>query len=330
MQDVFAPTSSSADALVSPLHTITYVTASGDAVVTMLSDGFGLEQSAWISSDADRAGASYLGLPDSGSWRACLCTRTDAAANVAVRVIEVDSSEPVIRPETSGRHIGGLSIGFPMHDIDAREAKLAALGVPSSVGRKDLDFQSPTGETYTSSEIHFIGPEDVYLLGVKRPDGLTPVGPMPAGAPIGAPAYSARCVTNADPVNRFFVEQLGFECRRDMALTVGSPSGLKLEAGSVERFLQLFAPGSGTGYLVLLDHGDIGVPSPAPTLGPPSRGVAMWTFATHQYEVVRRRVTMTGCRITAELSDHASPLLASKRSFIVEDPDKFPVEIVEL
>ncbi|MEM8984962.1 MAG: VOC family protein, partial [Pseudomonadota bacterium] len=252
------------------------------------------------------------------------------AANVAVRVIEVDSTAPVVRPEASGRHVGGLSIGFPMHDIDAREEKLAAMGIPSSVGRKDLEFQSPTGETYTSSEIHFIGPEDVYLLGVKRPDGLTPVGPMPGGTPIGAPAYSARCVTDADLVNRFFVEQLGFECRRDMALTVGSPSGLKLEPGSVERFIQLFAPGAATGYLVLLDHGDITVASPAPSLGPPSRGVAMWTFATDQIEHVREQVSNAGCRIIAELSDRSSPLLASKRSFIVEDPDQFPVEIVEL
>lgn len=321
--DVFEPASSPDDAIVGPLHALTYVTAAGDALSEALTSGFELDCGDWHR-DID---TDYLNVPSGARARAFF--RSEPHENVAIRVVDVDSSQAQVRPEVSGRFLGGLSIGFPMSDIEGRERRLKPLGIDSVIGRKELEFESPTGQVYTSAEIHFVGPENIYLLGVQRPEGMPPVGPLPDGAAIGAPAYSARCVSDPSAVSGFFADVLGFEIRRDVNLTVGDRSGLRLEPGSEERFIQLFAPGATTGYLVLLDHYEATLDSPASHPGPPNRGIGMWTFASRRYDDVLERVRRHSIEILAESASAGSPLLGSRRSIVLADPENFPIEILE-
>ena len=54
---------------------------------------------------------------------------------------------------------------------------MSDLGFKSTIGVKEMDFQSPTGEVYTSAEVVYYAPDNVYFLGIKRSDILVPVGP---------------------------------------------------------------------------------------------------------------------------------------------------------
>ncbi len=324
MQDVFKPQSTAADALVSPLKLITYVTETGERTREILEQGFGLSAAPWQSFKNSDA---LPGMRDTGTWRACLLRREDEGANAEIRLVEsADGAKPV-RPEYGGRHIGGLSIGFPMQDIEARETHLNELGIISTVGRKDLEFQSPTGDTYVSSEILFKGPDQVLLLGVRRPNGFAPVGPLGPDSPIGAPAYSARCVRYSDQTIQFFTKVLGFELRRDITMQIGEKSGLLMKAGTDERFIQLFAPGASTGYLVLLDHGDYALDSPAPTAGPPASGMVMWSFETREIDTVAARANQAGHQV--QWLQEPTPGTHAAKTLVIQDPDGFPVEVFQ-
>jgi len=330
MADIFVPESKPEDALVGPLSTITYVTADPQLATKMLVDGLGLSASEWIEPGGDNRAAlnKYFGFNSSDGWKVRKLSRTGAGKNIQIRLVAVNASKPQVRPELNGAYLGGLSIGFPMNNTDERESHMSALGFPSVVGVKRLEFSSPTGETYTSEEVHFPGPENVYVLGVKRPDVFVPVGPIDPDVDIGAPAYSAQCVIDADATMKFYNEVLGYEIRRDMTMTVGDNSGLKLKEGSPERFIQAFAPGASTGYLVFLNHPEEAkTPDPKPGFGTPSRGMCMWSFPTADLDAVHQRAITAGIPILQPPGRSSSPFLPDTNTMIIEDPGGFPLEI---
>jgi catechol 2,3-dioxygenase-like lactoylglutathione lyase family enzyme len=326
-EDIFVAKSRPADALVGPLHTITYVTADLDGLHQTLTAG--LEQQVGDSLDAAhcRASTDYLGLGECGDWSARCYLGPGDVRNVQIRTIAVTQQQAVVRPSVLGDYLGGLSIGFPMANIAERDQRMADIGVKSTVGLKELEFAGPNGEVYVSGEIHFPAAENVFLLGVQRPGVFVPVGPIDGD--IGAAAYSARCTKDADALVAFFTQALGFECRRDMAMTVGDNSGLRQKEGTPERFIQLFAPGANTGYLVLLEHGDAAIPSPAPTQGPPSRGMVMWSFPTSDLDEVISRAQKHGATIRQPAQRRSSPFLPHARTAIVDDPNGFPLEFFQ-
>jgi len=330
ISDIFIAQSKAEDALVGPLHTITYVSSDPENVHVLLTEGMDMEASAWHVPEGDekRKLDAYFGFDASDKWKARRYFKSGIGDNVQLRLIAVDKEKPQTRPEVSGAYLGGLSIGYPMINTDAREARMTDIGYPSVVGVKRLEFSSPEGETYVSEEVHFTGPENVYILGVKRPDIFVPVGPIDNTAEIGGPAYSALCVSDCDASIAFYKDILGYEIRRDMAMMVGDKSGLKLREGSYERFVQAFAPGANTGYLVLLDHGDEYKPLDADhNFGPPSRGVAMWSFPCTNLEEVRRRAVAEGVQILQPLGRVKSPFLPDTNTLIIADPGGYPVEI---
>ncbi|MFK7889108.1 MAG: VOC family protein [Gammaproteobacteria bacterium] len=113
-------------------------------------------------------------------------------------------------------------------------------------------------------------------------------------------------------------------------LAARNASPPRIREGTSERFIQLFAPGANTGYLVLLDHGDAAITSPAPTYGPPSRGVVMWSFPTTDLNEVLARTQKHGARLLQEPARRESPFLPDARTAIVEDPNGFPLEFFEV
>lgn len=327
--DVFTAGQGTTPGTVLPLHTITVVTATPKEMHRFLAQGIGLAAKPDITlseDDQTRIGA-YLGMPESTAWSVQAYHRGDGRGNTQVRVIGIDSPGEVVRPEVNGRYVGGLSIGFAMDDLEAREAVMREHGFESSVGVKSLEFAKPDGTRYVSQEIHFIGPEQVLGLGVKRPDGFQPVGPLDAETGVSGPAYSALCVPDADAAITFLEQVLEFEIRRDVDLTVAQPSGLRLATGMKERFVQAFAPGASTGYLVLLDHYSENIPTPAKTQGPPSRGIVMWSFPTSDLAAAYDRAKAAGASILAPPGRYDSPFLDNAESMIVQMPSGYPVEL---
>lgn len=328
--DIFVAKSSPDDAIVGPLSTITYLTTDPDLVYKMLMDGMNMKASDWYVPTAEDRPVlnAYFGFDESDSWKARCFYRDDEGANIQLRLIALDRETPQIRPAIDGSYLGGLSIGFPLNDSDARETHMAQLGFPSVTGVKRMEFSSPTGETYISEEVHFPGPENIYVLAVKRPDIFVPVGPIKDSSNIGAPAYSAVCVDNCDACIAFYRDILGYEIRRDMIMDVGDNSGLKLRKGSSERFVQAFAPGSNTGYLVLLDHGEDRKRAEGVTqFGPPNRGLTMWSFPSANVAEVMTRAKQAGVKIRQPLQVRKSPFLPETDTLILEDPNGYPIEI---
>lgn len=330
-EDIFVPTSRSEDALVGPLHTVTYTTAHKERVTEILTLGYGLTAGDWYRPDGDAAGvvSHYFGVESEPNWETCLFSKKGEGANVQIRLIAVSEDQPCVRPSYDGLVRGGATVSFPVNDLRSHEQHMAGLGVASTMGVKELEFLSPEGETYISAEIVYKAPDNVFLLGVKRPEIFVPVGPVDALTGIGGAAYSARCVGKTDEIHRFLKEVLSYEIRRDVNFVVGDVSAINLPEGTVERFSQAFAPGSSTAYLILMDHGDDNIDSSARSLGPPNRGYGMWSFATDDLDEVHRRAQQFGSPIVQGPQAIDSPFLKAKRTMLIEDPDGFLFEIFE-
>ncbi len=162
---------------------------------------------------------------------------------------------------------------------------------------------------------------------IVRTNIFVPVGPVDPTTGMGGSAYSAGCITATDETVSFLRDVLGFEIRRDVEFTVSERSALLMPEGTTERFIQAFAPGSATGYLVLIDHQEASKPSPASSYGLPNRGIAMWSFATKDIDSVRQRAADAGIEVVQAPSTHGSPYLSDGKSMILRDPDGFLIEI---
>lgn len=328
MEDIFVPKSSAADALVSPLHTITYVTSDPAAVERILKDGYGLKGSEWQRPDNGARAAlnDYLGFDRSHTWSVAAFVKSGAGANVQIRVIGLDQETPLVREAYHGLFVGGATISFPIADLRAHEQRMLTLGVESTMGVKELEFTSPEGETYVSAEVVYKAPDNIFVMGVTRPDVFVPVGPVDEATGIGGPAYSARCVARTDATISFFSDVLGYEVRRDMVIVVDETSAINLPQGTEERFVQAFAPGASTGYVIFMDHGAATMTA-VDQPGPPNRGIVMWSFESRDLEEVERRAERAGATVLAKSAERLSPFLPGGRSLLLRDPDGFPIEV---
>lgn len=327
MQDIFIPESAPEDALVQQLHTVTIITNDRHGFERIFTEGYGLTSSGWRKPNKETR--RYLGFSNEHEIALCGFNKVGEGANVQVRVIHVAQETPQVRPEWMGLYEGGATLSFPMVDLHAHEKRMQEIGVESTIGVKEMDFTSPTGETYTSAEIVYKAPEHVFVMGVTRPDIFVPTGPIDPETGIGGPSYSARCIVKADEVNNFLADVLAYEIRRDTYFEVGERSALHMPEGTKERFIQAFAPGASTGYLVLMDHEEATVPSPAPGRGAPNRGIGMWSFLTKDINEVRRRAEAAGTTILHYIEERQSPFMPAGRSIILQDPDGFPIEVIE-
>lgn len=331
MEDIFIPRSTAEGALVKPLQTVTIITSDKDMMETIFCEGYGLVFSGWRTPNTDsRTGLNhYLGFEPNEHWQYARFRKSGSGANVEVRVIQLERDTPRVRPAHEGLYKGGATLSFPINDLYAHETWMRALGVETTIGVKEMDFTAPTGETYTSAEIVYKAPDGVFVMGVKRPDIFVPVGPVDDETGLGGPAYSARCVTETSQVLSFFETVLGFEIRRDVEFTVGERSAINMPEGTVERFIQGFAPGSASGYVVLMDHGEVTKFGPAPSLGPPNRGIVMWTFETSDADEIYRRATAFGCEVKWGSENSDTDFHKGGRHLQIVDPDGFTIEVIE-
>jgi len=327
MQDIFVPNSLPSDAVVGPLHTVTYVTSQPETMERALTEGYGLKGTGWSKPDRDLK--TYLGFDADHTVSINIFVKRGVGANVKVRLVHIADKVPEVRPEYLGLYRGGATLSFPMTDLRAHEKRMKAIGLESTIGVKEMDFTSPGGETYTSAEILYKAPDHAFLMGVTRPDIFVPTGPIDPATGIGGPSYSARCLGSAQATMEFFRDIFGFEVRRDVVFEVGERSALFMPEGTRERFIQCFAPGAQTGYCVLMDHYEATLPSPAPGFGPPNRGIVMWSFITSDFDKLHARIDAAGATNLQVAAVRSIPGLTNGRSMIVEDPDGFPIEIGE-
>lgn len=330
MEDIFIPKSTPEDARVQKLHSVTYVTQDKDSLERAFLQGYGLQSTGWTQAEKKdrKALTAYFGF-EGEDWEVCVFYKSGAGENVQIRAIYNPHEQTKVRHECDGLIVGGATISFPKKDLYAHEKKMKALGFDSTIGVKEMEFQSPTGEVYTSAEVIYFAPENAYLLAVKRPDIFVPVGPSDPLTEAAGAAYSARCIEDADSILEFLKSVLGYEIRRDVIFPIGDKSAMLLPKGSQERFIQAFAPGSSTGYLVLMDHLGHNKPNRTPNIGTPNLGIVMWSFQTNDIQDIFRRALDANTEIIHAPAAVNGPGLGSKKTMLMKDPGGFMFEIFE-
>ena len=323
-------------ARVSPLRMATLVARDAAEARRFFVDGMRMRLAAETTPDDAKAEAQrrLWNLPASWRWTELRFDRPGVPDAIVVRVLIMDGGEP-LRPDMLSRLQGGLSLGFPVANQKRLERATRRLGITSTVGITSINMPRGDGSDYAVEEIHYRGPEGLYALGVWRQPPLAPVGPIDARSGVGGPAYSGMVVVNADREIDFYRRVLGWEVRRDIELTTSGPNGgLALPEGTKYRFLQLFAPGSVTGYLVMLDFRDRSVPNPS-TPRAPNRGLVAWSFETRDLDDVLQRIeAFPDARATllarpVKVADGAAGT-AARRVASVLTPNGLLLEIAEV
>jgi hypothetical protein len=308
------------DQMVGPLAGITIRSANGDAYRRFLQGGMSMAQGALITSNAARR----FGLgQDTMAMRTYLGPSTSPQA-IGVRVIEgADPSLSVLRPNHDALLPGALSIGFPVSGIEARAKILAAYDFSAVAGVTDITLPRADGTTYKVFESHHRAPDGVLCLCIDRA-ALKPVGPIDtASLGIGGPAYSGMIVSDAAAMERLLVGVFGWQKRRDVTLSSSGPNGgLGLPVGQRFIFQQYFAPGTDTGYLVVMQHLTNQRPVSS-ALGLSQRGLGMLSFKARRLNDVIARATAQNVTILA------APSRGVGRSVILATPDGVPMEIVQ-
>ncbi len=331
--DPLAARGDASTAAISGLIAITHVTAEPAACARFYRDLMGMTETTGRAHDAGHRAdlAALLGLPAEVRWTEQVYERADVPGAPFVRVLALDPPGAPIRPGMEALRDGSLSVGFALRDMEAGVALGRRLGIETTRGIVSLPFQRRDGSTYLAHETHFRAPDGVYGLGVGRPEDLVPVAPIAPGANAGGPAYSAQVANHGEAVWGFYRDVLGFEVRRDVELPYGEAMDgalIGVRPGSVMRFLQLFAPGTETAYLVFLDFRDAGLPALVPPR-PPQRGVAAWTFRVRDLEATLSRARRAGAPLVCDARRLDHPLCGPARAASLLAPNGFLVELVE-
>jgi catechol 2,3-dioxygenase-like lactoylglutathione lyase family enzyme len=308
------------DQIVGPLSGITIHTSDANAYRRFLQGGMGMTPGpAQTSAQARRFGLDQ----DTMAMRTYLGPNITPDA-IGVRIIEGASPTiAALRPDHDALLPGAMSIGFPVKGIEARAKILAAYDFPAAAGVTDITLPRGDGTTYKVFESHHRAPDGVLCLCIDRAD-LKPVGPIDTDSlNIGGPAYSGMIVTDAAAMEAMLVGVFGWQKRRDVVLSSSGPNGgLGLPVGQRFIFQQYFAPGTDTGYLVIMQHLMNQRPVPA-KLGLSQRGLGMLSFKARRLGDVLARAQARGITILA------SPNRAAGRSAILATPDGVPMEIIQ-
>ncbi len=206
-------------------------------------------------------------------------------------------------------------MGMPVSGQAKRASIVKAAGFTSVVGVTSMALPRADGSSYTVEEIHYKAPDGVLVLGIDR-GAMTPVGPIDAATGIGGPADASLVVGDLPRTEAFMKAVLRYEKRRDAIFASSGPKGgLGLAEGQRFAFQQWFAPGSTTGYVILMKMLDRPVEPPQP-VGFVRRGIAMLTFDAVDLVDVADRAESVGVRIVAK--DGGSVIMAMPDGFLVE------------
>ncbi len=308
------------DQIVGPLSAISIRTSDANAYRRFLQGGLGMSPGPLVTSGLARR----YGLNDDTMAMRTYLGPNPTQSSIAIRVIEGASLDtPVLRPGHDALLPGAMSIGFPVKGIEARAKILAAYDFPAVSGVTDITLPRADGTTYKVFESHHRAPDGVLCLCIDRAE-LKPVGPIDtASLDIGGPAYSGMIVTDAVAMERLLTGVFGWQKRRDVVLSSSGPNGgLGLPAGQRFIFQQYFAPGTETGYLVIMQH--LMNQRPVPTrLGLSQRGLGMLSFTTRRLRDVMTRATAQNITILAR------PGRSEARSVILATPDGVPMEVIQ-
>jgi catechol 2,3-dioxygenase-like lactoylglutathione lyase family enzyme len=164
---------------------------------------------------------------------------------------------------------------------------------------------------------------------VSRLDGMPQLGPVDAVTGHGGPAYSAQVVTDSDAIVRFYCDVLGMELRSDREWKSGANSAIGLPAGTPFRMALLYAPGTSSGQLLLMDFRGRTAPGSGVVPRPPNRGIGMYTFPVTDLGKTAARARAAGVSVVSGPLRSDVPGLGPHRALTLVAPNGVLVELVE-
>ena len=325
--DPMLPTSSGADAITSALAAVTILSNNLESSRAFYEGALSMTATPIsLGSSEARHLAQFWGLPQVSAVEGFIFATPSAPGSGIVRVLQAPRSAPSGRPGLSSRYSGPLGFGFPDTDMSTRLAEVKKRGFSSTVGITKMNFSRADGSEYTVSEVHYVAPDDTLVLGVDR-GSYTQVGPVNPATGIGGVAYSSFMVDSIEQSSRFFDEVLGYELRREMTFRSSGQGMPDTRKGEAIAFLQWFAPGATTGYLVMMEllDGDKKRYEPASMA---SSGLSMWTFTTRSLDTINARWQAYSGEAAAVFEGRVPPF-GIVRSIQVTSPTGIPIEIIE-
>lgn len=328
--DPLAPSGNAQDAFAGPIACVTVITKAEAETRHFYTQVMEMSVAEELSTPPARQTdqRTLWGLPEDFQWDEIVFNRPALPDTTLLRVLSSEQAGPPVRPGLNVLLEGGLSVGFAMHDMAVVVEHGKTLGYDTTAGITTLDMKRTDGSPYQALECHFKAPDDVYALGVGRPRDLAPVGPIEEGHTVGGPSYTGQIMNHCDETLRFYTEVLGYEVRNRTSLPPSGPEGgLIKPPGTESDFVQVFAPGSTTGYFIVLDYGDKGMSNSH--VAPPSSGVVMWTIPVKSISEVMDKAPSTGCSIMAGPLETETPYFGKHRAVTIKTANGFLVECIE-
>jgi catechol 2,3-dioxygenase-like lactoylglutathione lyase family enzyme len=322
--DPMEPIADAAGANAGPLSGALVVTRDVAGIRRAYVDGAGLSMQGPIplepaARDAQRA---LWGLPAGMGWDLYLLTRPSLPDAIRVLVIVPDRDTPVIRASYEREETGPYALGFPMRDVPAVDARMAALGLRRTlpdVNRYPLQLRD--GTAYTITESSFEIADNTRLVLLNRGGGLPQNGSIDPATGLGGPGYSSLIVEDADAMRAFFTRWLDYEERTSRDWTVFRPQF---------RYVTLHARGARTGNLGLVEYAPsdrrrgTGIPP-----RPPNRGLAGWSIPVRDLAATLRRAPAHGVTVVSGARQYADPRFGRVRIASVLAPNGLLVELFE-
>ena len=325
--DPMLPASSSADAVTSPLAAVTVMSHDLEASRAFYEGALSMTAEP-ISLTVDEAQLlkQHWALNEVDAIEGFIFSNLGAQGSAVVRVLRAPEDMPSGRPNLSSRYSGPLGFGLPDTDMPRRLVEVQTRGFKSTAGIKRMAFPRADGSEYTVSEVHYVAPDDVLVLGVDRGE-YTQIGPINELTGIGGVAYSSFMVDSIEDSSHFFREVLGYELRRKMSFRSSGQGMPDTRSGEAIAFLQWFAPGAITGYLVMMELLD-GDKRPYVPIGMASTGLSMWTFTTDSLaSIISRWQDYSG--ESAAVLEARVPPFGRVRSIMIASPTGISIEIIE-
>jgi len=328
-RDPMEPQSDARNALAAPLKAVTIMTGNLDQTRRFYQGALGMTPTLLtVRGSKATTLALHWGMAPTESLQMVTFASVGQPDAVAVRAILIAADSPSNRPGYDSAFAGALGMGFAANDLKSSYAVAGALGFKSVVGITSMAFPRADKSTYDISEVHYEAPDDVLVLGVDRGD-LRPLGAIDPALGISGLGYSSLIVRDAKDAAPLFGDVLGYEMRRELNFKSGGPKGgMRLPTGAEVRFQQWFAPGSRTGYLVIMDLLDADKPGPN-GLTVKNRGIAMWSFEVKNLQQARERARKAKVKVLKEPAMIELPGVGAVRSMMLATADGFSVEVIE-
>jgi catechol 2,3-dioxygenase-like lactoylglutathione lyase family enzyme len=330
-RDPLAPTSSAEGAAIGPLHTVTISTGDLAGHTRLFVDALGMRVRGPVALPERvlQIQRTLWGIPEGQRWALYLLDRPAAPGAIQIRLLVFDDPSPTIRHTWDPKEPGPLTLGFPTSHLPPLDAALRARGFESLAPMETSSIKRPDGTSYGLQETVFKGPDKVHAVLVSRLDDMPQLGPVDPASGHGGPAYSAQVVTGSDAMVRFYCDVLGLELRSDREWKSGDRGALGIPAGTPFRLALVYAPGTSSGQLLLMDFRDGTAQESGVSPRPPHRGLGMYTFPVTSLDATAEKVRAAGVTIIGAPVGYDSAELGPHRAMTVLAPNGMLIELFE-